>query len=121
MIVKAISEQGERLNIRKATLRQWREQFASQLRGVGIQANAMPRFFRGETRPRKSDAVYRASRRGASTHMRDRVEAAATALLQGDRAEDLARLRVRDTRRALERGWRAAGESLSSLGQPALA
>ena len=32
MIVKAVSEQGERLNIRKATLREWREEFASHLR-----------------------------------------------------------------------------------------
>jgi hypothetical protein len=39
VIIKAISEQGERLNIRKATLRQWREEFAKQLRSVGVAAN----------------------------------------------------------------------------------
>ena len=32
VIIKAISEQGERLNIRKATLREWREEFARHLR-----------------------------------------------------------------------------------------
>lgn len=58
------------LNIRKATLRDWREAFAGHLRRVGVPANATPRVVRGETRPRKSDAVYRAARRGASTHMR---------------------------------------------------
>jgi len=50
VVIKAISEQGERLNIRKATLRQWREEFATQLRRVGVAANATPRFVRGETR-----------------------------------------------------------------------
>jgi type IV secretory pathway VirD2 relaxase len=64
VIIKAISEQDERLNIRKTTLREWREEFASQLRRVGVAANATPRFVRGETRPRKSDGVYRAARRG---------------------------------------------------------
>jgi hypothetical protein len=44
VIIKAISEQGERLNIRKATLREWREEFASQLRRVGVAATATPRF-----------------------------------------------------------------------------
>jgi hypothetical protein len=121
VIIKAISEQGERLNIRKATLRQWREEFAKQLRHVGVAANATPRFVRGETRPRKSDGIYRAARRGASTHMRERVKAAAVALRTADRAGEPAKLRLRDTRRELERGWLATSEALRSQGQTALA
>jgi hypothetical protein len=121
VIVKAISEQGERLNIRKATLRGWREEFASHLRRVGIAANATPRFVRGETRPRKTDGIYRAARRGASIHMRDRVEAAAIALREADPAGDPAKLRIRETRRDLERGWLATGDALRSQGQFALA
>ncbi len=121
VIIKAISEQGERLNIRKATLRQWREEFAKQLRRVGVAANATPRFVRGETRPRKSDGIYRAARRGASTHMRERVEAAAVALRPADRVGEPAKLRLRETRRELERGWLATSEALRSQGQNALA
>jgi hypothetical protein len=121
VIIKAISEQGERLNIRKATLRQWREEFANQLRRVGVAANATPRFVRGETRPRKSDGIYRAARRGASTHMRDRVEAAAVALRTTDRVGEPAKLRLRETRHELERGWLATSEALRSQGQNALA
>jgi hypothetical protein len=121
VIIKAISEQGERLNIRKATLRQWREEFAIQLRRVGIPANATPRFVRGETRPRKSDGIYRAARRGASTHLRECVEAAAVALRTVDRVGEPAKLRLRETRRELERGWLAASEALRSQGQTALA
>ena len=121
VIVKAISEQGERLNIRKATLRGWREEFASHLRRVGVAANATPRFVRGETRPRKFDGIYRAARRGASIHMRDRVEAAAIALREADPAGDPAKLRIREIRRDLERRWLATGDALRSQGQFALA
>ena len=35
LVVKAESEQGERLNIRKATLRHWRQQFAENLARAG--------------------------------------------------------------------------------------
>lgn len=121
VIFKAVSEQGERLNIRKATLREWREEFASHLRRVGVAANATPRFVRGETRPRKSDGIYRAARRGASIHLRDRIEAAAIALREADPAGDPAKLRIRETRRDLERGWLATGDALTSQGQSALA
>ena len=121
VIVKAVSEQGERLNIRKAALREWREEFASHLRRVGVAANATPRFVRGETRPRKFDGIYRAARRGASIHVRDRVEAAAIALREADPAGDPAKLRVRETRQGLEHGWLATSDVLRSHGQSALA
>jgi hypothetical protein len=121
VIIKAVSEQGERLNIRKATLREWREEFGSQLRRVGIPANATPRFVRGETRPWKSDGIYRAARRGVSTHMRERVEAAAAALRQPNRTRELAKLRLQQTRQQVQNGWLATSEALKSQGQAALA
>jgi hypothetical protein len=116
VIVKAVSEQGERLDIRKATLRDWREAFAGHLRQVGVPANATPRVVRGETRPRKSDAVYRAARRGASTNMRARIEKAAAAVGAQDRPEALAIRQARETRRALERGWLAVSDALRNQG-----
>lgn len=84
------------------------------------QSQRMTQRSSDETRPRKSDGIYRAARRGASTHMRDRVEAVATALREADRIGDPAKLRVRETRQELERGWLAASESLRSQGQTAL-
>src|SRR5256714_14481854 len=55
MVVKAISEQGVRLNIRKATLREWRRGFARHLRALGVAANATDRGVRGERRSTKRD------------------------------------------------------------------
>lgn len=46
LVVKAVSELGVRLNIRKATLRGWREEFARHLRVQGVQANATRRVIR---------------------------------------------------------------------------
>lgn len=40
------TEGGQRLNIRKATLREWREQFAALMRDQGVEANATPRHSR---------------------------------------------------------------------------
>src|ERR1700693_6211548 len=40
VVVKATSEQGVRLHIRKATLREWRQGFARYLREEGVAANA---------------------------------------------------------------------------------
>lgn len=49
VMVKAVSEQGLRLNIRKATLRGWREAFARYLRDQGIEAKATRRTVRDQS------------------------------------------------------------------------
>lgn len=72
VVVKAISEDGRRLNIQKATLRSWREGFAHHLRVLGIPANATQRYVRGQFTLRKPDGIYRAGLRGNSTHVRER-------------------------------------------------
>jgi hypothetical protein len=121
MVVKALSEQGVRLHIRKATLRVWRREFARHLRAVGVAANATERAVRGETRASKPDGIYRASLRGDSTHIRNRVEAVARELSKGDPQADPGKARLLDTRKEMDRGWRAVSEILDREGQPALA
>src|SRR5262245_39635119 len=69
MVVKAVSEQGVRLNIRKATLREWRKEFARHLRAHGVEANATERAVRGNCLPAKPDGIYRAEQRGESHHI----------------------------------------------------
>jgi type IV secretory pathway VirD2 relaxase len=72
LVVKALGADGKRLNIRRATLRHWRGEFARHLRAQGVAANATPRQVRGQVKPRKTDAIYRATVRGASTHQMKR-------------------------------------------------
>ena len=61
-VLKARSEEGERLHIKKATLRHWREKFADNLRELGVAANATERAARGEPRARRRGSDYRAAR-----------------------------------------------------------
>jgi hypothetical protein len=121
LVVKAVSEQGQRLNIRKATLREWRQEFARQLRAQGIAANATERAVRGETRTTKLDGIYRAAQRGDSTHSRRRTELVAHELLNGSLRVESGKPRLAETRREVEQGWRAMSETLVAQGHPELA
>lgn len=121
VVVKALSEQGERLNIRKATLREWRRKFAQHLRDQGIAANATERAIRGETRIHKMDGIYRASRRGESSHVRARTGSVAAELLKGHSRSEPGKSKLMETRKAVELAWRATGAILASQGHPELA
>jgi MobA/VirD2-like, nuclease domain len=106
VVLRAMGHDGQRLHIRKATLRAWREQFAENLRELGIAANATERAVRGLSRTRKSDGIFRAAQRGASWHIKQRVsEAVRDAGANGSRADPGAD-RVRQTRSAVMEGWR---------------
>lgn len=121
LVVKAMSEQGRRINIRKETLREWRRQFARQLRAHGIAANATERAVRGVIKPRKSDGIYRAMRAGRSTHMHGRIESVAAALQAGNMRVEPGKKRILDTRRDVVRHWLGVQEALRAEGRARLA
>jgi hypothetical protein len=121
VVVKAMSEEGERLNIRKATLRDWRSAFARYLREQGVAANATERAVRGGTGLRKTDAIYRAARRGESTHMRNRVDRVAGQLAKGRLEVEIGKNTLMRTRAEVGEGWRAVSEILERQGNAELA
>ena len=57
LTVKAVDNQGVRLNPPKGDLQQWREHFAEKLREQGIAANATPRRTRGVTQKAEKQAI----------------------------------------------------------------
>ena len=120
LVVKAMSEQGVRLNIRKSTLREWRREFARHLREQGIAANATERAVRGETRAHKWDGIYRAAQRGDSTHMRSRTDSVATELVKGNLHIKSCKSRLVQTRKEVESGWHAIGDTLIAQGHDEL-
>jgi hypothetical protein len=120
-VVKAVSEQGIRLNIRKSTLREWRRDFARHLRAQGIEANATERAVRGEVRINKIDGIYRAQRRGVSTHIRSRVRSVAAELANGNLSREPGKARLLQTNKEVVRGWRVVGELLNVVAQEDLA
>jgi len=110
LVVKAMSEEGRRLNIRKATLRAWRQRFAAQLHKRGIAANATERAVRGECAKGLRDGVYRSAQRKESRHLSaDKGRSSAHSAAQ------------RDNRQRVELGWQAVANLLTSQGQRDLA
>lgn len=121
LVVKAMSEQGKRMNIRKETLREWRRQFASHLRANGIAANATERAVRGVTRPQKPDGIYRAMREGRSSHLRGRLQSVAAGLRSGKVHIEAAKGQMDETRREVLWRWSRVRDVLRAEGQDGLA
>ena len=121
MVVKAVSEQGARLYIRKPMLREWRQDFAQYLRDVGVEANATERAVRGATRTTKRDGIHRAMFRGESTHMRARAEIVGRELATGGLKLDPGQHVLLKTRKAVLDGWRGLADILERDGNAQLA
>jgi hypothetical protein len=121
MVVKAVSERGVRLNVRKQTLRHWRTEFARDLRTLGVAANATERQVRGVTTAPKIDGIYRADLRGDSGYTYDRVQAVTEELTSGGLRVEPGKSRLRETRRRVEQGWQAVSDVLLHQGQSGVA
>lgn len=120
VVVKAVSEAGVRLNIRRETLQHWRREFARQLRARGVEANATERRVRGQSRTSKLDPIFRAAQRGESTHMAKRVHDVVGELKAG-KLDQSGAARLQQTRREIVRGWYAVRDVLAAEGKHQLA
>jgi hypothetical protein len=121
LVVKAVSERGERLNIRKATLRDWRQQFAAHLREQGVAANATERAVRGQSRTAKRDGLFRTMRRKQSTRDHDETLAIANqsaGIFQRHRSGSQ---KLAETRSSVMSGWSAVAQLLQQEGDYQLA
>lgn len=116
LVLKAVSEQGIRLNISKATLRLWRSEFARHLRLLGVPANATERAVRGESRVAKKDGIYRTSLRGESTYVRAQSLAVADDLLKGNVQVEPGKKTLVKTRKEVIRGWQEVAKQLVDQG-----
>lgn len=122
-VIKAVSEQGERLHIRKATLRRWRAEFARHLRAEGIAANATDRAVRGQVVEAKLDPIFRATKDPVreSTHMRRKVDEVVAAMAKGRAPDSRRDTALRATRTIVRNGWGAIGRALDREGHTTLA
>lgn len=121
LVLKAVSEQGVRLNIRKATLRQWRSEFARNLRLLGVPANATERAVRGQDHKAKKDGIYRASKRGDSTYLREQAASIASNLMKDEVRLNLGKRRLIETRKNVVQGWVQVATALKEVGELELA
>jgi hypothetical protein len=121
VVVKAVSEDGERLNIRKATLREWRSRFAEQLRHHGASANATERAARGQSRTNLKTGIYRSAARRESRYLRDHWRRIQREMRAGGLQPNHGKAKIVETRRAVVAGYHGAAEALMQAGQADLA
>ncbi len=122
LVLRATSEDGRRLTIKKATLRLWRAQFAHHLRELGVPANATERAVRGEDRKSTKDGIYRARLRGDSSHVRAKAEGVARELAaSGSVRPKPGRQILLATRVAVQHGWQSVADKLLLHGHRQLA
>ena len=121
VVVKAMSEQGVRLNIRKATLREWRRDFARYLREYGVEVNVTERAVRGSYHQNRKPGIYRTAARGESSFVRERAETVARQPLRAGVRSDAGHFQLIRARREVERGWRAFAAAMDQAGQHELA
>ena len=135
----AIFEPGKRLYIRKATLRQWREQFAALMREQGVAANATPRQVRGQIRQPLKSAIHhrlralrafgqlppdeRAGGRPprTSSFMQAKLGAVLRALQTKRDTLDAGKDEMLRTRQEVAADWQATADTLRRQGQAELA
>ena len=117
LVVKAEGNDGRRLHIDKAMLREWRQDFAQEMRKQGIAANATPRSVRGQTKRAAKDVFYRTRRRGHSYALREKLDGIVRELRATTPLSDPARARLLETRRAVVEGWKAVASRLENQGE----
>ena len=121
VVMKAMSERGERLNIYKATLREWRRDFAGYLREFGVEANATERAVRGSPHQTRRSGISRATARGQSTFMWARAASIARELHKLEQPAAPGESRLLRTRFQVERGWLDLADSVARDGMQDLA
>ena len=121
LVVKAKSEQGERLRIPKETLRAWREDFARELRARGIAANATTRAVRGQTKTPKKTPIHRAAMRGRSTFMERLARDVGDEIRVGKLTREPGKNTVQSTHATVRREWEWTAQRLDAQGERLLA
>ena len=115
LVVKAAGEDGQRLNIRKANLREWRSEFARHLREHGVPANATERAVRDQDKVSKPDGLYRVERRGDSWKQRARDNEVNTTNVRGEKPAMPPPGISEPTRRAVSAGWQVVLRMLKEI------
>lgn len=139
LVVKAVSETGERLYIRKDTLRSWREQFAQALRAQGVQANATPAAIRGKPKSDNKSQIHQHQERIEHWRQQDsnerethnppipsellqiKVENVLRELFNGEKPDQTGKAKLEKTRESVIKDWLETEKTLREQGQSPMA
>jgi hypothetical protein len=121
LVVSAHKLERGRLNIRKADLRRYREQFAQQLRAQGVAANATPAQLRGRLSDHQRDGVYRPALRHESKVEWERTWTATQEPNAGAESDVATPSRIAETVATVRQDWRSVSATLMRQGMDSLA
>jgi hypothetical protein len=121
LVVSAYNREATRLNIRKADLRRWREQFAHHLRRHGLAANATPAQLRGRLSDHQKDGIFRAAQRGESRVEWEREGRATEATEFGRPKRSTSLGRIFETAETVQHDWLTTSSMLERQGFGGLA
>lgn len=120
LAVKAVGNDGVRLNPRKGDLQHWREQFAEKLREQGIEANATPRRARGVVKKAEKQAVQhinadyeKGMRKSPARVTQQQTEAAAKELATGQKHVNPASDQIKSNRKAVNQIYGEVARALA--------
>ncbi|OAI00893.1 hypothetical protein A1353_18965 [Methylomonas methanica] len=132
LVVKAVSETGERLYIRKDTLQNWREQFAQALRDHGVEANATPAAIRGRGKSSAKTSMHQHQERiekwqngpqdehtkppVASTFLQERIGEVFNDVINGVAPDSPGKEILKTTRQWVIEDWKATEQELRNAG-----
>lgn len=117
LVVKAMGQDGTKLNPRKPDLQRWRELFAEKLQDHGIEANATKRQVRGITRKaKKQPVVHIEQRNGKSFHRKQLERAASEFIKNGSPITNPLKPKIYRTRQLVVARWNAIGHALQAQG-----
>jgi hypothetical protein len=116
LVVSAHRREGGRLNIRKADLRRWREQFARQLRRQGVEANATPAQLRGRLSDHQKDGIFRSAQRGESRVEWEHERQVIRDMGSSPAGQSASLGRIAQTAKAVQHDWLLTGAALESQG-----
>lgn len=118
---------GKNLNPNKADLQQWREDFAYELRQLGVSAEATPRRARGVVVKGQKQAVYHMEQRreqGAGQGSKVQLQKLSEAVreLSGETAPRVRpwELKIKERQAEIRGAWELTAKKLEKTGQPEL-
>lgn len=119
LCVKAMGQDGTKLNPRKADLQRWRELFAEKLQDYGIEANATKRQVRGITRKAKKQPVVHIEQRNGKSFQRRALENAAFNFIRNGTPISNPQLtsKIYRTRQSVVESWNAIRHALHARGE----
>jgi hypothetical protein len=135
LVMKAVSETGERLYIRRETLQLWREQFAQALRVQGVQANATSAAIRGKGKSSAKSSIHQHQERlekwrtegqgvekehkqpVPSELLKSRVEHVLREIFNGVEPEPSGKEKLAATRANVVKDWLATEKALRDAGK----